>query len=123
MQIRRPDPTKPFGYDVRGTFEGVVQEQQAQLNTDLSVNLTERRFVVTSESPLPIEPLTDSSDPNFGKDVQKDDHLIRLRFFSDADVDTEAKLKDIDENVLQISYQPEERAGQMSFEATELGSL
>ena len=122
LQIRRPDPRQPYGYDIRGTLTAHVQKARLQLDTDLNLNLTEERYNVYIIPAVPTQPVS-SSDPNFEKDLQKDDHLIRLKFYADSEKDTEIKLKSLQGEVLQIVSQPEVVADVMQIEAVALGSL
>ena len=102
LQIRRPDPRQKYGYGIRGTFRAIVEERRFQLNTDLNLNLTEQHFDIVIVPALPEKPITDTSHPNFQKDVQKDDHLIRLKYYASDEIDTEMKLKGLKGHVLQI---------------------
>lgn len=123
LQIRRPDPRQPFGYDVRGTVQAHVQKARFQLDTNLNLNLTQERYVLYIIPAVPIEPVSDMNDPNFEKDLQKDDHLIRLKFYAEDERDTELKLKSLQGDILQIVAEPEVIADVMQIETVKLGSL
>lgn len=122
LRIRRPNARKPYGYDIRGRFDAIVRQNRFGLDTQFNLNLTDIFFYLSVIEALPQRVITDTQDPNYNRDVQKNDHLIRLKFYSDAETDTDLELKGIKRHVLQIiSIEAYENA--MLIQAKELGSL
>ena len=125
LRIRRPNPRAPYRLDVRGAFSAIVRRQSLQLNTDLNINLTDERYNIAIDTALPLIPETTGTyDQMTDMDLQKDDHLIRLKFLvSSAGMDAD-DYKNLQANILQIvNIEASEGADAMLLEVVELGSL
>ena len=65
VQIRRTDPSKPFGFELLDNMNCLIEQKRFLVNQDLTLNVQEKIFEV---SVIP---------PN--SEVQVDDHLIRIK--------------------------------------------
>ena len=121
LKIRRPDSRKPFGRDIRGSFNAFVVRQQFSADDSLGITFTDSVFRIAIDEALPIEPQDDSTLPNFERDLQEDDQLIRLKFYTADEIDTEAKLRNAKKGILQVlSIESFEKAQQMLLITKEL---
>ena len=100
--IRRPNSRQSFGFEIRGQFNATVVRKRFTLDSEFGLNLTDRFFDVAVSEKLPETPITDNTDPNYERDIAKYDQLIRTRFYTADEMDTDKKLKGLKGDILQI---------------------
>ena len=124
LKIRRPDARATFGMDIRGQFAGKVAMWRFGLDDNFGINLSDVFYRIRIEEALPLRPLTDTTDPNYDRDVQDNDHLIRLKFYTADELDTSKKQKQAKRKILQIvNIEAYQDLGAMLLICKELGTL